>query len=185
MTAVHLVTAGGPADGAGHLSRAVAMAEALAGTGARASFEILRGAPTESQAKRLSELGVGMGSVSDDADAVVLVDLPDPNEVGARWPADRLAVFDDREWFRGAAALVIQPSLATWGGPADAGRVLAGYDYAPIRSSLRRLADDDGVEQSEQTTHDKKGEVSERNPEPLADEGTCPHSASNGGACSR
>lgn len=142
MTAVHLVTAGGPADGGGHLSRAVAMAEALAGTGARASFEILRGAPTESQADRLSELGVGMGSVSDDADAVVLVDLPDPNEVGARWPADRLAVFDDREWFRGAAALVIQPSLATWGGPADAGRVLAGYDYAPIRSSLRRLADE-------------------------------------------
>ena len=136
MTAVHIVTAGGPADGGGHVSRAVAMAEALAGAGATVSFEILRGAPTDSQADRLSELGAGMGSVSDDADAVALVDLPDPNEVGAGWPAERLAVFDDREWFRGAAALVIQPSLATWGGSADAGRVLAGYDYAPIRSSL-------------------------------------------------
>ena len=142
MTSVHLVTAGGPADGGGHLSRTIAMAEAFAGTAARVSFEILRGAPTESQADRLRELGVGMASPSDDADAVVLIDLPDPNEVGTRWPAERLAVFDDREWFRGAAALVVQPSLATWSGSADAGRVLAGYDYAPIRSSLRRLGDE-------------------------------------------
>jgi UDP-2,4-diacetamido-2,4,6-trideoxy-beta-L-altropyranose hydrolase len=138
MTSVHLVTAGGPADGGGHLSRAVAMAEALTGAGARVSLEILRGAPTRSQAGRLRELGVGAGGAA--ANAAILVDLPDPNEIGARWPAERLAVFDDREWFRGAAALVIQPSLATWSGFADAGGVLGGYDYAPIRSSLRRLA---------------------------------------------
>lgn len=140
MTAVHLVTAGGPADGGGHVSRTVAMAEALAGTGVGVSLEILRGAPTRSQADRVRELGVEMGPQSDDADAVVLVDLPDPNEIGARWPAERLAVFDDREWFRGSAALVIQPSLATWTGSAHAGPVLAGYEYAPIRMSLRRLA---------------------------------------------
>jgi spore coat polysaccharide biosynthesis predicted glycosyltransferase SpsG len=66
--------------------------------------------------------------------------LPDPNQVVDRWQASRLAVFDDREWFRGSAALVIQPSLASWNGSADAGRVLAGYEYAPIRTSLRRLA---------------------------------------------
>jgi spore coat polysaccharide biosynthesis predicted glycosyltransferase SpsG len=138
MTAVHLVTAGGPADGSGHLSRSMAMAEALTGTGARVSIEILRGAPTRNQANRLHELGVSSGRRS--ANAIVLVDLPDPNEVGDRWPAERLAVFDDREWFRGSAAIVIQPSLARWSGPAGAGRVLAGYAYAPIQTSLRRLA---------------------------------------------
>jgi spore coat polysaccharide biosynthesis predicted glycosyltransferase SpsG len=138
MTAVHLVTSGGPADGGGHLSRSMAMAEALTGTGARVSIEILRGAPTRNQANRLHELGVAGGRRG--ADAIVLVDLPDPNEVGDRWPAERLAVFDDREWFRGSAAIVIQPSLARWSGPAEAGRVLAGYAYAPIRTSLRRLA---------------------------------------------
>jgi UDP-2,4-diacetamido-2,4,6-trideoxy-beta-L-altropyranose hydrolase len=122
------------------------MAEALAWAGATVSVEILRGAPTEGQAGRLGELGANTGAPTDDANALVLVDLPDPNEVGARWPAERLAVFDDREWFRGAAALVIQPSLATWGGAADADRVLAGYDYAPIRSSLRRLVEEPSAE---------------------------------------
>jgi UDP-2,4-diacetamido-2,4,6-trideoxy-beta-L-altropyranose hydrolase len=140
MTAVHLVTAGGPADGGGHLSRSVAMAEALAGAGATVSFEILRGAPTDSQADRLRELGVGMGAA--DPNAVTLVDLPDPNEVGARWPAERLALFDDREWFAGSAALIIQPSLASWSGSADARRVLEGYEYVPIRTSLRLYADE-------------------------------------------
>jgi spore coat polysaccharide biosynthesis predicted glycosyltransferase SpsG len=138
MTSVHLVTASGPADGGGHLSRTVAMAEALAGTGADVTLEILRGSPTASQAERLDELGIRVGTT--DEDAVVLVDLPDPNQVVDRWQASRLAVFDDREWFRGSAALVIQPSLASWNGSADAGRVLAGYEYAPIRKSLRRLA---------------------------------------------
>jgi spore coat polysaccharide biosynthesis predicted glycosyltransferase SpsG len=140
MTAVHLVTSSGPADGGGHLSRSMAMAEALTGTGARVSIEILRGAPTRNQADRLHELGVAGGRRG--ADAIVLVDLPDPNEVGDRWPPERLAVFDDREWFRRSAAIVIQPSLARWSGSAEAGRVLAGYPYAPIRTSLRRLAAD-------------------------------------------
>jgi spore coat polysaccharide biosynthesis predicted glycosyltransferase SpsG len=140
MTTVHLVTAGGPADGGGHLSRSVAMAEALAGTGATVSFEILRGAPTESQADRLRELGVGMGAA--DPNAVILVDLPNPNQILGRWPAERLALFDDREWFGGSAALIIQPSLTSWSGSADARRVLEGYDYVPIRTSLRRYSDE-------------------------------------------
>lgn len=149
MTAVHLVTAGGPADGGGHLSRTVAMAEALAAVGAGVSLEILRGAPTASQADRLRELGAGMGAA--DVDAVVLVDLPDPNEIVDRWPAERLALFDDREWFRGSAALVLQPSLARWSGSADAGRVIAGYEYAPIRTSFRQLAAEGPAEVSPTT----------------------------------
>jgi hypothetical protein len=114
------------------------MAETLAGAGADVSLELLRGEPTRAQADRLGGLRVttGVPAVVD----AVLVDLPDPNEIGARWPAGALAVFDDREWFRGAAALVIQPSLDRWSGSAAAGEVLAGYAYAPIRSSLRELA---------------------------------------------
>ena len=139
MTAVHLVTAGGPMDGGGHFSRTIAIAQALAGTGTDLSLEILRGTLTRSQADLLRGLGVRMDA---DDDAVILVDLPDPNQIGDRWPARQLAVFDDREWFRGSAALVIQPSLAGWSGSADTGRVLAGYEFAPIRTSLRRLAAD-------------------------------------------
>jgi spore coat polysaccharide biosynthesis predicted glycosyltransferase SpsG len=139
MTAIHLVTTAGPEDGRGHISRAVAMAEALLGSGATVSLEVLRGAPSPTQANRLEVLGVRMDPPDDD-DAIALLDLPDPNETGDRWPPERLAVFDDRESFRGAVALLIQPSLATWGGPADAGRILAGYDYAPVRSAIRRLA---------------------------------------------
>jgi hypothetical protein len=114
------------------------MAEALAAAGARATLELLRGEPTAAEADRLRALGAG-GHEPPDV-AAVLVDLPDPNEIAGRWPANVLAIFDDREWFRGAAGLVIQPSLDRWSGPARAARVLAGYAYAPIRSSLRALA---------------------------------------------
>jgi spore coat polysaccharide biosynthesis predicted glycosyltransferase SpsG len=138
MTLVHLLTTGGPEDGRGHVSRAVAMAEALTGAGAKVCLEVLRGSASRAQRDRLLELGVRFGPPDDEA--VALVDLPDPNAIGNRWPPERLALFDDREWFRGEAKVVIQPSLATWSGSARAGRVLAGYDYAPIRSSLRQLA---------------------------------------------
>jgi spore coat polysaccharide biosynthesis predicted glycosyltransferase SpsG len=79
-----------------------------------------------------------MGSAGDHE--IILVDLPDPNEVTGRWRPGRLAVLDDRELFRGPLAVVIQPSLATWSGAAQPGRVLEGYAYAPVRSSLRALA---------------------------------------------
>ena len=138
MTAVHLVTTAGPEDGGGHLSRALAMAEALTAGPAEVSLEILRGEPSSGQATRFDGLGVAIRPPSDHA--MVLVDLPDPNEVASRWPWRRLAVFDDRELLRGPVALVIQPSLARWGGSADPDRVLEGYAYAPIRASLRRLA---------------------------------------------
>ena len=116
------------------------MAEALTVAGARVTLELLRGQPTAAQASRLHQLGVGREAPADTE--AVLVDLPDPNEVGDRWPASVLAVFDDREWFRGSAALVIQPSLDRWSGSAQAERVLAGYAYAPIRGSLLDLAAD-------------------------------------------
>jgi UDP-2,4-diacetamido-2,4,6-trideoxy-beta-L-altropyranose hydrolase len=138
MTAVHLVTTAGSDDGRGHLSRAISMAEALTGSTARVSLELLRGEASPAQADRLAELGVSTGPPA--ADAVVLVDLPDPNEVADRWPRERLAAFDDRGLLRGRAAIVIQPSLASWNGSAAADRVLAGYAYAPIRTTLRRLA---------------------------------------------
>lgn len=138
MTAVHLVTTAGADDGGGHLSRAIAIAEALTAARAGVSLEILRGALSAGQAARLEGLAVAIRPPDDDA--VILVDLPDPNEAADRWPRRRLAVFDDRERLRGAAALVIQPSLARWGGSADADQILEGYAYAPIRATLRRLA---------------------------------------------
>jgi hypothetical protein len=114
------------------------MAEALTAAGASATLELLRGEPTAAQADRLRHLGVRHeepGVVD-----AVLVDLPDPNEIADRWPPNIRAILDDREWYRGAAALVIQPSLDDWSGKARAERVLAGYAYAPIRGSLRELA---------------------------------------------
>ena len=60
MTAVHLVTTGGPEDGRGHLSRTVAMAEALTIASARVSLEMIRGTPTASQADRLMVAGLEM-----------------------------------------------------------------------------------------------------------------------------
>ena len=138
MTAVHLVTTAGSEDGGGHLSRAIAVAEALTARHVDVSFEVLRGSPSPGQAARLGALGVSIRPPEDNA--VILVDVPDPNEVGDRWPWRRLAAFDDRELLRGPAALVIQPSLARWGGSADPTRLLEGSDYAPIRGTLRRLA---------------------------------------------
>ncbi|HEV2005473.1 MAG TPA: hypothetical protein VGQ85_02565, partial [Candidatus Limnocylindrales bacterium] len=140
MASVHLVTTAGPGEGRGHLSRAIAIAEALREADAAVSAQLLRGAPSPLQAQRLVELGVRIGSAGENA--IVLVDLPDPSEVAGRWRPGRLAVLDDRELFRGPLAVVIQPSLATWSGSAQPGRVLEGYAYAPIRSSLRRLAID-------------------------------------------
>ena len=138
MTAVHLVTTAGSEDGGGHLSRAIAMAEALSARRVDISLEVLRGSPSPGQAARLGELAVSIRPPEEEA--VILVDLPDPNEVAARWPWRWLAAFDDRELLRGPAALVIQPSLVRWSGSADPDRLLEGYDYAAIRSSVRRLA---------------------------------------------
>ncbi len=136
--AVHIVTTAGPGEGRGHLARSIAMAEALAAAGAEVSLELLRGRPSAAQAARLEELGVLAGAST--SGRAVLVDLPDPNEIGERWPTSMLAIFDDRETYEGGAQIIIQPSLATWSGAAQAGSVLAGYDFAPIRASIRELA---------------------------------------------
>ncbi len=48
-----------------------------------------------------------------------------------------LVVFDDRELLRGPVNTVVQPSLPDWHGRAKAGRVLAGYSWAPVSSAWR------------------------------------------------
>lgn len=143
--AIHLVTSGADDEGRGHVARTLSLAEAFVAAGTIPTVEMLRGAPTAGQAAELARLGAatvdsGTGAGAD-AGAVV-VDLPDPNAVADRWPPDRLVVFDDRQLLRGRAGLIVQPSLPAWGGGASAGRVLAGYRYAPIRAALRRLAAD-------------------------------------------
>jgi len=140
---VHFVTTGGAVDGQGHMSRAMSVAEALVVAGARVTIEMVRGAPTPSQAARLHELGVRVARsirLTDRIADVVVVDLPDANRIGRRWTPEGLVVFDDRDAFRGAAAIVVQPSSPEWHGAARADRVLAGFEFAPIRSGSRELA---------------------------------------------
>lgn len=69
----------------------------------------------------------------------MVVDLPDLDGAEERAPAARLVVFDDRDAFRGRAAIVVQPSLPTWSGGGEAGRVLAGFDYVPVAARYREL----------------------------------------------
>jgi spore coat polysaccharide biosynthesis predicted glycosyltransferase SpsG len=99
----------------------------------------LRGRPTERQASQAFGRGVAVVEGEPDGRGVIVLDLPDPNE-GLRFaPVARLAVYDDREWLRGAAAIVIQPSLPAWDGGARArgDLVLAGYGYAPVSAAVR------------------------------------------------
>jgi spore coat polysaccharide biosynthesis predicted glycosyltransferase SpsG len=170
---VHIVATAGRHEGRGHAARAVTMAEALIAAGATVRLELLRGSLTPGEAERLTAVGAdvagadvvgpdaggaarvdSLAKAGENADAI-LVDLPDPNEVAGRFPPDRVAVFDDREWLRGSAALVVQPSSERWTGQADAGQVLAGYRFAPIRPSLRRLA----AEQARETGAERGPDV--------------------------
>jgi UDP-2,4-diacetamido-2,4,6-trideoxy-beta-L-altropyranose hydrolase len=145
---VRLVATAAPTEGGGHLSRAITLAEALVSERARVTLTLLRGAPSDLQARHLAALGVvvdgSSGGPSADpltaAAAVTVVDLPNPDEVAARLDPRRLVVFDDSERLRSAAAIVVQPSMPTWAGPARVGHVLAGYAWAPVRSSIRALA---------------------------------------------
>ena len=128
---LHLVTTAGAGIGRGHLSRMLTLAESLHEHGGRLSLELIEGRLDGGAAARARALGIGPGS-SGPADAVVVVDLPDLSGVHDRAPADRLAVFDDRDAFDGAAALVIQPSMPEWAGLGRTDRVLAGFSYAPV-----------------------------------------------------
>jgi spore coat polysaccharide biosynthesis predicted glycosyltransferase SpsG len=138
-----LVTSAAPDEGRGHLARTLTLAEALVPSGSRVVAQLLRGAPTPAQLAAFARLGVdvrlGTGPLPSGPGAVVL-DLPDPNEAADWASPDRLMVFDDRELLRSPAAIVVQPSMPTWLGAAQAQRVLAGYHWAPVRASIRWLA---------------------------------------------
>lgn len=140
---VALVTTAAPAEGGGHLSRAVTLAEELSHRGADIVVSLLRGSASIGQQARLAALGVelvgGLGAAPR-ADAVV-VDLPVPDEAAVGLDPRRLVVFDDSDRLRAPAAIVVQPSQREWRGRADVGRVLAGYRWAPIRSSILAAAE--------------------------------------------
>jgi spore coat polysaccharide biosynthesis predicted glycosyltransferase SpsG len=140
--AVRLVAAAAPADGRGHVNRALALAEALAGLGQVAELHLLRGALTPGEAARAARLDVRVVPASDGASTgVTVVDLPEPNAMPGLDPA-RLVVFDDRDIFSGRAAIVVQPSLPRWTGPGHADRILAGYDHIPLARRYRELRED-------------------------------------------
>jgi UDP-2,4-diacetamido-2,4,6-trideoxy-beta-L-altropyranose hydrolase len=140
---VLLVTSGDATEGRGHVSRTVTLARAL-GSGAAVAVSVLRGGLTPTDESRLAGAGAvrAPGLPEPAGFDVVVVDLPDPNEPVGPCPAERLVVFDDGARFRGAAAIVVQPSLPSWAGPGWADRILAGSAVAPIRPEIRRLAAD-------------------------------------------
>jgi UDP-N-acetylglucosamine:LPS N-acetylglucosamine transferase len=103
--------------------------------------EVVEGSLTDREAERASLVGGAMvpsGAPTTPGTAVV-IDSPDPDPIAERFDADRLAVFDDTETFRGRAALIVQPSLPTWSGPAQAAAVLAGFEFVPVSAEVRRL----------------------------------------------
>jgi spore coat polysaccharide biosynthesis predicted glycosyltransferase SpsG len=137
--AIRLVVASGPGIGQGHLARALALAEAGWGAGVDITLEFLEGTTTPSQLGRLEAAGGRLvpADVPLRPDEIVIVDLPDPNDIGQRFAGNPVAVFDDRGAFRGTADLVIQPSMPAWHGSAAAPQVLAGFAFAPIARSIR------------------------------------------------
>ncbi|HET9613512.1 MAG TPA: hypothetical protein VFP22_01770, partial [Candidatus Limnocylindrales bacterium] len=142
---VRLVGSAGPGEGRGHAGRLVTMAEALAPR-ADVRVELLLGAFTTGEAERLAAAGIDWrnGGARREPDAVI-VDVPWPDAIAARWRAERLVVFDDSHRLSANVAVVVQPSLPAWHGAARASTILAGYAFAPIRPSIRRLASEDLV----------------------------------------
>ena len=137
---IRLVTSAGAKEGRGHISRTVTLAEAVQKAGASVRVELLRGELSDRDRARLVAIAADTRPLDSVVDDAVLVDLPDPNEIGGRWPVSRLAIFDDSNLLTNPAAVVIQPSLARWTGSTMARRILEGYAFAPIRSTIRRLA---------------------------------------------
>ena len=138
---VRFVTVAGPSIGRGHLARAVSLTEATWPAGTDLQLEVDGSTElTERERRRIDATGTAVVEPgSDPGDGtVVVIDVPDPDAVVARFEAPLTAVFDDRESFRGNAALVIQPSLPTWSGRARADRVLAGFDVVPVAAAIRR-----------------------------------------------
>jgi len=137
---VRLVATAGPLDGRGHLGRALSLAEARWARATTIELELIRGTLTAGERARARAVGVRevpSGEPFPRA-TVTVVDVPDVGIVAPHSDPASLAVFDDRDAFGGRAALVIQPSQPAWNGPGEAGRVLAGYEYVPIRAGVRR-----------------------------------------------
>ncbi len=134
---MHLVAASAPAVGGGHVSRSLALAEALIGRGAAVTMTFLGGALGGEAARQAARLGLAEGSIP--TGAVVVADLPRADDAIGLAAANRLVVFDDRNAFTGSAAIVVQPSLPTWDGPGHADRVLAGYAWVPLAGRYREL----------------------------------------------
>jgi hypothetical protein len=137
---VRLVVTAGALDGRGHLGRALSLAEARWAPETVVELELLADAlsareRSRAREARLEEAVAGSPQVPD---TFAVVDVPDPRPVAARFEPQRLVVFDDRELFDEAAAVVIQPSQPGWSGPGEAGVVLAGYEYVPIPAAIRR-----------------------------------------------
>lgn len=136
---VHLVAASAPGTGGGHVSRALALAQALIHRGAEVSVTFLGGAPRGEAAREAARLGLRDGPIP--TDTIVVADLPDVNASSALAAADRLVVFDDRDAFTGSARIVVQPSLPRWEGSGHADRILAGYDFVPLSGRYRAIRD--------------------------------------------
>jgi spore coat polysaccharide biosynthesis predicted glycosyltransferase SpsG len=140
---VRLYASAGPGEGRGHLARALSLAEAVWPAGVEVELAVVRGKPTLDEGRRAEAAGARLI----DADAplpagsVVVLDVPRPDMRIAGVGTDRLVVFDDSHRFRGEAAIVVQPSLPEWSGSARAGRVLAGYRWAPIGAAWRAWID--------------------------------------------
>jgi spore coat polysaccharide biosynthesis predicted glycosyltransferase SpsG len=138
---VRIRTSAAPDEGRGHLARALSLAEADWADTVAVELSIASGALTASERDRADAAGARVlgadASVPDGS--VIVVDAPDPDRLGAGIAPGRLVVFDDSERFAGEAAMVVQPSAPAWDGRARAGRILAGYRWAPIGAPWRRV----------------------------------------------
>ena len=141
------MTTAGAGVGRGHLSRSLTLAETLADLGAIVTLSLAAGRLEGAPAARAERLGIG-GTSAGGPGSVVVIDLPDLSGVESRAPVGRLVVFDDRDAFAGEAAIVIQPSMPSWAGAGRAGRVLAGFGYAPVARDYVDLRDAEAARRS-------------------------------------
>lgn len=112
----------------------------MVGRGVRIELELLRGELGGEEARRAAAIELTMVGrrPSDEVDAVVL-DVPDVNTAASRFDPQRLLVIDDGDALASDAAVVVQPSQASWRGRGRADLVLAGYRFAPVGARYRRL----------------------------------------------
>ena len=139
MTTLLLRADAGPSIGVGHLSRCVALAEAAVARGWRVHLAgSVQGA--DWLLARLSALDVPVVAATDltagDPD-VVVVDHYGIGELPEVRAAARLVSFEDGDFGRRAADVVVDANLAPAVRPADGSPlVLAGPRFAPLRSDV-------------------------------------------------